>query len=499
MQRLKASVSRMMARSADAEPLGLSESPGEVVAADLCIIGAGSGGLSLAAAAAQVGVSVVLIEKHKMGGDCLNYGCVPSKALIASARRAHDMRTSGPFGILAVEPMIDQRAVATHIEQVIQAIAPNDSVERFTGLGVRVIQATGRFVDKRTVAAGDKLVRAGRFVIAAGSSPAIPPIPGIETGPYFTNETIFDNQHKLKHLIIIGAGAVGLELAQAYLRLGSQVTVVEALKALRKDDPELAEVVLRKLRAEGVNIKEGANVERIEYGAGVVRLHLSTAAGREVLDGSHLMVATGRVPNTDGLNLDAAGIRADRLGIKVDKGLLTTNPRVFAIGDITGGLQLTHRANYHAGIVFQRALLKLPVSAQDDNIPWVTFTDPELAHVGMTEAAAKAKGAINIYRWPYHENDRAQAERATEGFVKIVTDGKGTVVGASIVGAQAGELSQMWGLAISQRLKIGTMARWVSPYPTLSEINKRAAGTYYTLKAGNPFVRKIINFLRKFG
>lgn len=499
MQRLRTSMDRLMSRSADAEPAALAETAGEVISADLCIIGAGAGGLSLAAAAAQVGASVVLIEKHKMGGDCLNYGCVPSKALIASARRAHEMRTASPFGIHPVEPVIDPRAVANHIKQVIQAIAPNDSIERFTGLGVRVIQATGRFVDKRTVAAGDKLVRAGRFVIATGSSPAIPPIPGIETGPYFTNETIFDNQTKLNHLIIIGAGPVGLELAQAYLRLGSQVTVVEALKALRKDDPELAEIVLRKLRAEGVAIKEGANVERIEHGGGIVRLHLSTAAGREVLDGTHLMVATGRVPNTDGLNLEAAGIRSDRLGIKVDKGLLTTNSRVFAIGDITGGLQLTHRANYHAGIVFQRALLKLPVSAQDDDIPWVTFTDPELAHVGLTETAAKARGSINIYRWPYHENDRAQTERATDGFVKVVTDGKGTIVGASIVGAQAGELIQMWSLAISQKLKIGAMAKWVSPYPTLSEINKRAAGTYYTLKASNPFVRKFINFLKKFG
>lgn len=474
---------------------------GEQIRADLCVIGAGSGGLSVAASTVQLGLKVVLIEKHKMGGDCLNYGCVPSKALIAAARRAHLMRTSGDFGVAPVVPAIDHGAVHAHVKGVIAAIAPNDSVERFTGLGVQVIQGTASFLDKTSVAVGDKVIKAHRFVIATGSSPAIPPIPGLDGISYFTNETIFDNAQRLDHLIVIGGGPIGLELAQAHLRLGSQVTVLEALKALGKEDPEVADVVLARLRSEGVDIREGATVERVDSPApGRVRLTIATAAGSETLEGSHILVATGRKPNLADLNLEAAGIKYDRGGIQVNKGLVTSNRRVFAIGDVAGGLQFTHVANYHAGIVFRRALFRLPVRVHNDQVPWVTFTDPELAQVGLTEQAARERyGKISIYRWPYHENDRAQAERVTEGFVKAITDKKGKIIGASIVGEQAGELIQIWSLAVSQGLKITAMTQWVAPYPTLGEINKRAALSYYALAAGNPLVRKVVRLLRKLG
>jgi pyruvate/2-oxoglutarate dehydrogenase complex dihydrolipoamide dehydrogenase (E3) component len=470
--------------------------------ADLCIIGAGSGGLSVAASTVQLGLKVVLIEKHKMGGDCLNYGCVPSKALIAAGRRAHLMRTSGAFGIAAVAPAIDHAAVQAHVRGVIAAIAPNDSVERFAGLGVQVIQAAAAFADKSTVVAGDKRIKAHRFVIATGSSPAVPPIPGLDSVPYFTNETIFDNPQRLDHLVVIGGGPIGLELAQAHLRLGSRVTVLEAFKALGKDDPELSDVVLARLRSEGVDIREGAKVERVDQlpGRGGARLTIATAAGTEVLDGSHILVATGRKPNVQDLNLEAAGIKYDRRGIQVSKGLVTSNSRVFAIGDVVGGPQFTHMANYHAGIVFRRALFRLPAKVRDDHVPWVTFTDPELAQIGLTEQAARERhGKMNIYRWPYHENDRAQAERTTQGFVKVVTDKKGRILGASIVGEHAGELIQIWSLAVSQGLKITAMTQWVSPYPTLGEINKRAAMGYYALAAGSPLVRKVVRLLRKLG
>ncbi len=481
-----------------ARPVGTGH--GSEINADLCIIGAGSGGLSLAASTVQLGLKVVLIEKHKMGGDCLNYGCVPSKAMIAAARRAHLMRTAGPFGIAPVEPQIDPRGVHHHVHSVIAAIAPNDSVERFTGLGVQVIQAAGRFVDRRTVMAGDTLIRARRFCIATGSSPAVPPIPGLDQVPYFTNETIFDNQHQMGHLIVIGGGPIGIELAQAHLRLGAKVTVLEGMKALGKDDPELTVVVLNKLRAEGLELWEGSKVERVEGRAGALRVTISTASGAETIDGTHLLVAAGRKPNVQDLNLDAAGIRFDRRGIQVSSGLVTSNPKVFAIGDVAGGLQFTHVANYHAGIVFRRLLFRMPATVREDHIPWVTYTDPELANIGMTEDQAKAKvGRINVYRWPYHENDRAQAERATEGFVKVVTDKKGRILGASIVGEHAGELIQMWSLAVSQGLKITAMTQWISPYPTLTEINKRAALGYYALKAGSPLVRKVVGLLAKFG
>lgn len=467
---------------------------------DLCVIGGGSGGLSVAAAAAQLGVSVALVEKHKMGGDCLNYGCVPSKALIAAGRRAQLMRSSAPFGIAPVRPSIDHGAVHNHVHEVIAAIAPNDSVERFVGLGATVIQATGHFVSRDTVLAGDHRIKARRFVIATGSSPAIPPIPGLDRVPYFTNETIFDNREKLEHLVIIGGGPMGLELGQAFLRLGSRVTVLEAQRALGKDDPELAEVVLKHLRAEGLDIREGATVERVTGGTRLIDVHVAEAGSTTVVQGSHLLLATGRVPNVAGLNLEAAAIKYDIRGIRVNGALQTSNRRVFAIGDVTGCPPFTHVANYHAGIVIRRAVFRLGATVDNAIVPWATFTDPELAHVGLTEAMArKQHGKVLVYRWPYQENDRAQAERATEGFVKVVTDGKGKIRGASIVGQQAGELIQMWSLAVSQGLNIKAMTQWLSPYPTLSEINKRAAFGYYAVAAAKPLVRRVIGWLTRFG
>ena len=467
---------------------------------DLCVIGAGSGGLSVAAAAAQLGVAVVLVEKHKMGGDCLNYGCVPSKALIAAAKRAQLMRSAAPFGIAPVSPKVDAAAVHDHIHGVIAAIAPNDSVERFTGLGVKVIRAAGHFITRDTLLAGDQRIKARRFVIATGSSPAIPPIPGLDRVPYFTNETIFDNREKLDHLMVIGGGPIGLELAQAFLRLGSRVTVIEAAKALGKDDPEMSEVVLKQIRAEGLEIREHATVERISGGTRLIDVQFVEDGRKSVIQGTHLLVAAGRKSNVSGLNLEAAAIKYDERGIKVNKGLKTSNRRVFAIGDVTGGPQFTHVANYHAGIVIRRALFRIPATVDDSLIPWVTFTDPQIAHVGLVEDTTRQQyGRVRVYRWPYRENDRAQAERTTAGLIKVVTDGRGKIKGASIVGEQAGELIQMWSLAISQGLDIKAMTQWISPYPTLSEVNKRAAFGYYAAAAASPLVRKTVSWLARLG
>lgn len=473
---------------------------GQTIEADICIIGAGSGGLAVAAAAAAFGQRVVLIEKHKMGGDCLNYGCVPSKALLAAGKRANAFRTSAKFGIASVDPKIDARAVHAHVRGVIDAIAPNDSIERFTGMGIRVITAAARFVDKSTVVAAEHRITARRFVIATGSSPVVPSIAGLADVPYFTNETIFDNATQLAHLIIIGGGSVGLELAQAHRRLGSSVTVLEAAKALPNDDPELVPIVLNRLRDEGVAIREGAVVQGVSHAGGSVAVTIKTDAGVETIAGSHLLVATGRKANTADLGLDAAGIAYDKKGITVDAGLVTTNKHVFAIGDVVGGAQFTHVANDDAGIVLRRALFRLRSKTTSRPIPWVTFTDPELAHVGMPEAVARAKyGKVNVLRWSYYENDRAQAERQTEGQVKVLVSGKGHILGASIVGAHAGELIQVWCLALSQGLKIKAMTEWISPYPTLSEINKRVAFRYYATAASNPVVRKAIAWLAKLG
>jgi pyruvate/2-oxoglutarate dehydrogenase complex dihydrolipoamide dehydrogenase (E3) component len=470
----------------------------ETLRPDICVIGAGSGGLSVAAAAAAFGVPVVLIEKARMGGDCLNTGCVPSKSLIAAAKRARIIAEAPAFGVATQGVQIDFQRVHDHVHEVIAAIAPNDSKERFTGLGVRVIEGAARFSDPETVVVGEIEIKARRFVIATGSSAAVPPIAGLDVTPYLTNETIFDLTARPDHLIVIGGGPIGLELAQAFRRLGSAVTVLEAAEALSRDDPECAAVVIDQLAREGVSIRSGVKIARVEP-ASSVRVVLG-GEHEETIEGSHLLVATGRRPAVDGLGLDEAGIKYERKGIVVDKGLRTTNKKVYAIGDVAGGLQFTHAANYHAGLVIRNALFRLPVKANDDIIPRVTFTDPELAHVGLTEAEAKQRGhAINVLRWPYHENDRAQAERATRGHIKVVTSKRGKILGATIVGAEAGELIATWALAISQNLNIRAFLGVVLPYPTLAEIGKRAAITYFNPSLTKPWVRRIIRILRRLG
>jgi pyruvate/2-oxoglutarate dehydrogenase complex dihydrolipoamide dehydrogenase (E3) component len=471
---------------------------------DLCVIGGGSGGLSVAAAAASFGQKVVLIERHKMGGDCLNYGCVPSKALIAAANRAHAMRSSAAFGIAPATPAVSWSGVNDHVKSVIAAIAPNDSVERFRGLGVHVIEGTAKFRDAESVVAGDTLVRARRFIVATGSQPLVPPIPGLAETPFFTNETLFDNREPIGHLIVIGGGPIGMEMAQAHLRLGAKVTVLEGAKALGKDDPEMTAVLLKSLRAEGLVIREGAKVVEISGVANRVSVKIEVGAPKnsatETVEGTHLLVAVGRKPNIANLGLEAGGIKHGRSGIEVGADLLTSNRKVFAIGDCIGGYQFTHVANYHAGIVIRRALFRLPAKADAGRIPWVTYTAPELANVGITEAqAAERKISVRVLRWPFHENDRAQAERETEGHVKVITDRRGVILGASIVGAHAGELIQVWSLAVAQRMKIKAMTDWIAPYPTLGEISKRAAYRFFSSAPGNPMVRRAIGFLAKFG
>jgi pyruvate/2-oxoglutarate dehydrogenase complex dihydrolipoamide dehydrogenase (E3) component len=470
----------------------------ETLNPDICVIGAGSAGLSVAAAAAAFGVPTVLIEKHKMGGDCLNTGCVPSKALLAAAKRAASMRNSDAFGVTAQLVSVDFAKVHEHVQRVIAAIAPNDSAERFTGLGVRVIKGNATFKDRRTVAVGETQIRARRFVIATGSAPAAPPIPGLDQGPYFTNETIFSLTELPKHLIVIGAGPIGLELAQAFRRFGSDVTVLEAAQPLAKDDPECAAIVVTALEREGVVIRSGVNVAEVACAVGNVKV---TLEGGEAIDGTHLLFAAGRKATTDGLGLEAAGIRHDRAGIVVNNKLKTSNRRVYAIGDAAAGqLQFTHAANYHAGLVIRNALFRLPVRVNNDVIPWVTYTDPELAQTGLSEAEARKRGyKVRLLRWPYHDNDRAQAERETHGHIKAVTTANGKILGATIVGAQAGELITTWSLAIAQRLNIRALTGVVAPYPTLSELGKRAAIDYFTPSLTSPWVRRIIAWLRLFG
>jgi len=469
----------------------------EMVETDICVIGAGSGGLSMAAGASQMGARVVLIERGRMGGDCLNFGCVPSKALIAAGHKAEELRMADVFGIKSSVPEVDFSKVHNHVHTVIGAIAPNDSVERFEGLGVHVIQAAGRFTGPREVVAGDFTVRAKYFVVSTGSSARIPPIPGLSDVPYLTNETVFDLTECPKHLIVIGGGSIGCELAQAYRRLGAQVTGLEMFSILAKDDSEAAEVVRRQLRREDVELREGVQIVGMSEEAGSVIADINVNGMPQRITGSHVLVAAGRSPNLDSLNLDAASIKYSAKGIEVDARLRSSNKRIFAIGDVAGALQFTHVAGYHVGIVIRNALFKLPAKVNYTAMPWVTYTDPELANVGLTEEQAKESlgGHIRILRWPFGENDRAQAERKTDGFIKVISDRKGRIYGACIVGPHAGELILPWVLAVDQGLKIGAMASAVAPYPTRSEVTKRAAGSFYTASLFGDRTKKLVRFL----
>ena len=472
---------------------------GEILHTDICVIGGGSGGLSVAAGAVQMGARTTLIEKHKMGGDCLNTGCVPSKALIAAAQAAETVRRSGVFGVNGHEPDIDFAKVHDHVHGVIAGIAPHDSVERFEGLGVRVIQGAARFTGPKEVEVEGQKIRARRFVIATGSSPALPPIPGLDEVPFLTNESVFDLKERPDHLIVIGAGPIGAELAQAQRRLGARVTLLEVASLMAKDDPEAAEVVRRRLVAEGVDLREGIRIEALaRRGNGVAVKVEAEGEAREIV-GSHLLIAAGRRPNVNGLGLQAAEIDYSSRGIVVDRRLRTSNRKVFAIGDVTGSYQFTHMAGYHAGIVIRNALFALPAKVDESAVPWVTYTDPEVAQVGLTEAEARERHgeAVRVSRWSFAENDRAQAERATEGFVKVVTGKRGRILGVTLVGRHAGELLQPWILAITQGLKIGAMAGIIAPYPTLGEINKRAAGAYFTDALFGPRTRRVVGLLQR--
>lgn len=463
--------------------------------ADIIVIGAGAAGLSVASGAAQMGARVVLIEAGEMGGDCLNHGCVPSKALIAAAAAAQGMREAGRFGLGVVEPEVDFAAVMDHVAEVIAGIAPHDSQERFEGLGVRVIRGHARFVDRDAVEVNGERLTARRIVVAAGSRPFVPPVPGLAETGYLTNETVFGLRERPEHLLILGGGPIGVELAQAFRRLGSRVTLVEGDAILGREDPEPVEVVRAALLREGVILREGGTVE--EAGADDAGPWLRI--GEDRIAGSHLLVATGREASVAGLNLAAAGVTGDAKGIAVDRRLKTANRHVFAIGDIVAEApSFTHVAGYHAGIVIRQAMLGLPAKADHSRIPRVTYTAPELAHIGLTEAEAReTHGAVQVIREALAGIDRARAERETEGWIKLVLH-RGRPVGVTIVGAQAGELIAPWVQAMAASTRLSTLSGLVIPYPTLSDLGKRAAGAYFSVKLfGNPWVERVVRIIQR--
>ncbi|MEL6948359.1 MAG: FAD-dependent oxidoreductase, partial [Pseudomonadota bacterium] len=410
-------------------------------------------------------------------------------------------RVSNGFGVSAGEAKISFPKVNAHIRSVIDTIAPMDSQERFESLGVTVLREHARFLDGKTVVAGDTTIKARRFVVATGSSAFVPPIPGLDQVSYETNESLFQRTRNPGSLIVIGGGPIGLEMAQAHHRLGAKVTVVEGQKALGKDDPELAQIVLDRLRDEGVTILEGTKVTSVApLDRGRVRVNVEMETGADSLDGDTLLVATGRAATVDGLDLEKAGVKYTRRGITVNDKMRSSNRRVYAVGDVAGGLQFTHVAGYQAGLVVRALLFRLPAKQNTGIIPWCTYTDPELAHVGETEASAREKYKdLTILRWPYAENDRSQADRKTDGLIKIMARQNGLIIGVSIAGAMAGEMMNMWALAVSQKLKVRDIAGYVPPYPTVSEIGKRAATSFYAPVPKKPFIRGVVRFLQKFG
>jgi pyruvate/2-oxoglutarate dehydrogenase complex dihydrolipoamide dehydrogenase (E3) component len=464
---------------------------------DLAVIGAGAAGLSVTAVAAQLGLRVALIERDRMGGDCLNFGCVPSKALLAASHAAQAARAAARFGIRLPEPEIDWRTVQEHVHGVIAAIEPTDSAARFRSLGATVLPGEARFVAPDALAVDGRRLTARQFVIAAGSTAYVPPIPGLETVPYLTNATVFDLAQRPEHLLILGGGPIGLELADAFSGLGSRVTVVEAATIAGREDPELVTGLREQLAARSVTLLEGTQVNAVAAGPSLV-----LADGRHIA-GSHLLVAVGRRPNLAALDLTAGNVSASDAGIVTDRGLRSlTNRRVFAIGDIAdpqgiGPRAFTHVGSYHAGIVIRRALFRLPARIDYAALPRVTYTRPELAQVGMTEAEARAAGhRVSVLRWPLSDNDRAVAERDTPGLVKLVAAGS-RVVGAGILAPNAGEMIGLWTLAIAQRAKLATVASLIAPYPTRAEAGKRAAGSYFAPKLFAPRTKALARLLAR--
>ncbi len=467
--------------------------------ADLVVIGAGSGGLSAAAGAAMLGLDVVLYEKHEMGGDCLNYGCVPSKALLSAAKAAASIREAGKYGVTAGDPVTDWEKVKAHVASTIATIAPVDSQERFEGLGVTVIREAARFADPKTIVSETTSTRARRIIIATGSTAFIPPIEGLDRAPYLTNETIFTLPEFPEHLVILGGGPIGMEMAQAFTRLGAKTTVIEMGRALGRSDPAHAAIAIEALRAEGVTILEGHKAIRIGHERGRIQVHTQAGDTSPIIDGSHLLVAVGRRAVLKGLDLEAGNVETGRAGVTTDAGLRSTsNRKVWALGDAAGREQFTHIAGWHASVFTRRAFFKQGTRADSLPVPAVTYTSPEVAQLGLTEGEAREKhgDSVTTSSFPFHENDRAIAEGKTLGEAKLVLR-KGKILGASIVGESAGDILQLVSVAMSNGLGVKDLTNFISPYPTRAEAVKRAASAHFTDVVFGAGAKRLVGLLQR--
>ncbi len=469
----------------------------EQIKADLAVIGAGSGGLVTSAGAALLDRKVVLFEAGEMGGDCLNYGCVPSKAILTAAHVAHTIRDAARYGVEAGEPRIDFARVRAHIRSAITAIEPNDSQERFEGMGVRVIRERARFTGPDTVVSDSVEVKAKRIVIATGGRAAIPPIPGLAELPYITNETIWDLESLPSHLLVIGAGPIGMELGQAFRRLGARVTIVDPFKPLGRVDPEYAELVVESLKSDGVEFALGAGVAKAEAFAGGVALELED--GRRI-EGSHVLVAAGRAPNVEGLDLEKAGVEADRNGIVCDDRLRTANKRVYAAGDVAGKGALTHLAGWHGSVLVRQFYYGLSTKQSSAAIPQAVYTDPCVASLGLSEAEARERygDKVTVTRWGFDDNDRAIAEGRTQGGAKLVIGKGARLLGVHAAGDRADDIIQIGAVVTAKGGTVRDLTSTVPAYPTRGEILKRAAGKYYEPIVFGTFAKFYASVLTRF-
>ena len=447
----------------------------DILKPDLCIIGAGAPGIALAIAARGHGASVVLVDIG-VEGDSLRSGAVPAAALAAAAAHAHAVRNAAPFGLANGDPKPNFRALREHIQGVIAALAPRDAPERIKGLGIELIAAPAAFTDRRTLAAGDTIIRARRFVIATGSRPRLPEIKNLAEVPYFTTDTIFANTTKLSHLVVLGGGAVALEFAQSYRRLGCEVSVVSSGMALPEIDPELAELALRRLREEGVTIHENCAVTEIVPRSQGIGVPIRQADGSEAtLDASHILVAHGRTPNFGGLALDKAGIRFDRVAtdrLLLRPRLLTSNSRIHVMGEAAGSVPSQAGAQHDARVVLESALFNRAVRPGSADAPLVVFTDPQLAQIGLGESEAKLrlKTGYRVIRASFAETERAVATRRSYGAAKVIADRNGVIRGATLAGPEAGELIAFFALAVSKEIRFPDLADLILAYPSFSGV-----------------------------
>jgi pyruvate/2-oxoglutarate dehydrogenase complex dihydrolipoamide dehydrogenase (E3) component len=455
-----------------------------VLKPDICIIGAGAAGLAVAAGAAQMGASVVIVERHKMGGESLHYGCIPSKSLLAAGRAHATLGEVTGFGIRVGGPnLVNYADVHQHIQQVITDAAPTDSLERYTSLGCTVIMGRAQFINNQTVQVGDTHIRARRFVVATGSRPSVPNIDGLKAVPFLTNETIFNLTERPRHLVIIGGGTVGTELGQAYRNLGSDVTIITQSRLLSQEDPDLTAVLRRRLESQGIRVIENSVVQRFAGSGDNLTVDVHADNQLESIAMSHVLVAVGRSPRISSLHPESGGIVCSPRGIKVDEYLRTTNRRVYALGDCIGAPFFTHVSQYEAEVVLQNALLGRRRGVDYTQVPRVLYTDPEIASVGLAERAARAKYKdITVLRSGFAAADRARTNRVTDGLMKVMVRRNGSIVGVGIVGAHAGELLLPWQLAMANGLRADALAGAMVAYPTLSEISKITAAQFTASK-----------------